>query len=133
MVHASTLHCKKYPRLETWSLRRWLVLLLILAFSTSGLVHAPRGGDVASAESLSHEFASVGLVSGEQPCAGDADEAHSATCCMASICSFCFPLPSSAAMSRTTVAEVVPALPDELHHGLATSPGFRPPSLFTNV
>jgi hypothetical protein len=135
MVQASTWQCKKDLRLETWSLRRWLVLLLILAFSTSGLAHAPVGDDVASAASLSHEIASVGLAStGEQPCAGDADEPHRATCCMASLCSFCVPLPSSsAAMTRTMVAEVVPALPDEIHHGLATSPGFRPPSLSTNV
>ena len=134
MLQASTWQRRKDPHLLTWNLRRWLVLLLILAFSTSGLAHVVMGDHSASAASLSHEIAAVGHASsGEQPCAGDADEAHGATCCIASLCSFCVPLPSSAAMTRTTVAEVVAALPDEVHHGLATSPGFRPPSLSTSV
>lgn len=130
MLKASTRQRKKDPRLLTWNLRRWFVLLLILAFSTSGLAHVVMGDHSASSASLSHEIGVVGHApSGEQPCAGDADEADGATCCIASFCSFCIPLPSSAAMTHTTFAEVVAALPDEVHHGLTTPPGFRPPSL----
>jgi len=131
MLQASTRQRKKDPRLLTWNLWRWFVLLLILAFSTSGLTHVVVGDQSAS---LSHEIVAVGHASsGEQPCAGDADEAHGATCCIASFCSFCVTLPSSAAMTRTPVAEVVAALPDEVHHGLTTPPGFRPPSLSASV
>lgn len=134
MLQASTRQRKKDPRLLTWNLRRWFVLLLILAFSTSGLAHVVMGDHSASSASLSHEIGAVGQASsGEQPCAGDADEAHGTTCCIASFCSFCVPLPSSAAMTQTPVAEVVAALPDEVHHGLTTPPGFRPPSLSASV
>lgn len=134
MSQASIWQRRKDPRLSTWSLRRWLVLLLVLAFSTSGLVHVPMGDHSASAASLSHEIASVGEdVTAEPDCAGDADEAHGATCCTASVCSFCVPLISSAATTMAKVAEVVASLPDEIHPGHAPSPGFRPPSLSANV
>ena len=110
------------------------MLLLVLAISTSGLVHVQIGDHAASAASLLHEIASVGHeATGEPHCAGDTDEANGATCCVASVCSFCIPLTSSAAATRTMVSEVVAALPDEVHLGWAPAPGFRPPSLSANV
>ena len=134
MSQASTWQRRKDPRLATWGVRRWLVLLLVLAFSTSGLVHVPMDDHAASAASLSLEIASLGQdVTAEPDCAGDADEAHGATCCTASVCSFCVPLISSATITMATVAEVVASLPDEVHLGRAPSPGFRPPSLSANV
>ena len=134
MLQASTWPYRKDSRLLTWNLRRWLVLLLIFAISTSGLVHVPMGNHSASAASLSHEIASVGQDGTTEPnCAGDPDEAHSATCCTASVCSFCVPLTSSTILMRAAAAEVVAALLDDVHLGRAPSPGFRPPSLSTNV
>lgn len=134
MSQASTWQRRRDSRLATWGVRRWLVLLLVLAFSTSSLVHVPMGAHAASAALASLEIASLGHeATGEQRCAGDADEAHGATCCIANVCSYYVPLILSVAITRVTVAEVVAALPDEVHLGRAPSPGFRPPSLFANV
>jgi len=134
MSQASTWQRRKGQRLTAWSLRRWLILLLMVAFSTSGLDHFATDDHSASAAWLSSETASVEHAStGEQSCAGEPDEDHGATCCTANLCSFCAPLPSSAAMTRTAVTERFSTLPDELHHGLATSPGLRPPSLLTDI
>ena len=72
-------------------------------------------------------------VTEEPDCAGVADEAHGATCCAASVCSFSVLLISSAATTMAKVAEVVASLPDEILHGRALSPGLRPPSLSANV
>lgn len=134
MSQANTWQRRKDPRLATWSLKRWLVLLLVLAISTSGLVHVQIGDHAASAASLSHEIASVGHETTGQPhCAGDEDEANGANCCISSVCSFYIPLTSSTATTRLMVSEVVAALPDEFHLGCAPSPGFRPPNLSANV
>lgn len=134
MLQARTWQRRKNPRLATWYLRRWLVLLLVLAFSTSGLAHGPTGDHSASAASPSHETASVGEdVTAEPDCAGDVDEAHGATCCTASVCSFGVPLISSAAITRAAVTELLPARTDEFLLGRAPSPGFRPPSLSANA
>ncbi len=125
---------RKAPSLRTSGLKRWLVLLLVLAISTSGLVHVQIGDHAASAASLSHEIAAVGHeTTGEPHCAGDADEANGANCCISSVCSFCIPLTTFTATTRTMISEVVAALPDEAHLGCAPSPGFRPPSLSANV
>ena len=125
---------RKDPRLATWDLRRCLVLLLVLVFSTSGLVHSNIEGHAASAVSGSNEIASVEHRSSvEQPCSDDADDAHGTLCCKASVCSFCVPLTPSATITRAAVAEVVAVLPDEDHPGLAPSPGLRPPSLSANI
>lgn len=132
MFHVSTWQRRKDPRLATRGLRRWLVLLLVLAISTSGLVHVQMGDHAASAASLSHQIASQGATA-EPHCAGDADEAHGAPCCDASGCPLCVPLTSSAAIAKATIAEVVAALPDEVFLGRSPSPGFRPPALSVNV
>lgn len=69
----------------------------------------------------------------KKPCSNNAGEAHGTVCCNASVCSFCAPLILSAALVRATVTDVVAVLPDEVHPGLAPSPGFRPPSFSANV
>ena len=131
MSQASAWQRRRDPRLSTWSLRRWLVLLLVLAFSLSGLVHLPMGDHTASAASLSHDIASEDENATAEPdCGGDADDA---TCCIASVCSFCVPVTSSAAIIRTTVVDIVATLPDEVLFGRAPSPRFRPPSLSANA
>lgn len=123
----------KARSLRTSGLWRCLVLLLVLALSTPGVVHAAMGDHAASAASLSH-IASVDQgATGEPHCAGDSDETHGAACCTASVCSFCVPLTSSTLLIKAVAAEVVAALLDDVHIGRAPSPGFRPPSLSTNV
>ena len=134
MPQAPTWQRKKGPRLSTWSLRRWLVLLLVLAFSASGLVHPPIGDQSASATSLSHEIASMDEDGGAEPnCAGDADQFHGASCCAASVCSFGLPVTSSASIARAMVAGLGATPSDEVLRGRAPLPSFRPPSLFANV
>lgn len=134
MQQVKTWQRRKAPSLWTSGLKRLLVLLLVLVISASGLVHVQMGGHTASVASLSQEIASVGHeTTGEPHCAGVTDEANGATCCVASVCSFCIPLTSSAVTIRTMVSEVVAAVPDEVHLGCAPAPGFRPPSLSSNV
>ena len=134
MLQAGTRQRRKDPRFAMWIVTRWLVLLLVLIFATSGLVNGSRGDHVASPASLTHDVASLGPAStGERPCAAGAEDAHGTTCCIGSLCSSCVPLPASAAIAPLTVAEVVLALPGQVYRGLTTSPGFRPPSLSANV
>jgi hypothetical protein len=106
----------------------------MLVFLTTIFSHVSADDHAASASSLSFEIASVEQVSTvAQPCADDVDEAHGTICCNASVCFFCVPLISSTAIARATVTDVVAVLPDEVHPGLAPSPGFRPPSPSANV
>lgn len=108
------------------------MLLLVLAFLLSGLVHAEIGNH--SAASLSHEVVSAGDEAiGDEPCSGNVDEANGTACCIASFCAFCVPLISSSTTARAPVTELVTALSDEGQVGRAPSPGLRPPSLSTNV
>jgi hypothetical protein len=82
MSQAITWQCRKDPYRLTRVLRRWLVLLLVLAFSTSGLAHVPMGDHATSATPPSLEVASIGqAVTAEQDCGGDAHEAQGPTCC----------------------------------------------------
>jgi hypothetical protein len=134
MSQAITWQCRKDPYRLTRGLKRWLVLLLMLAFSTAGHAHMPVGDHAASTTSLSPEVASVGQGMAVEPdCGSDADETHGQTCCTGSVCSFCVPPISARATRMATAAEVVVRLPDEVHPGRAPSPGLRPPSLSANV
>jgi len=133
MSQAITWQRRKDPYRLTRGVKHWLALLLVLAFSTSGLAHVPMGDHAASATSLSLEVASIGQdVTAEPDCGSDTDEAHDLTCCT-SVCSFCVPLISAGATTMATVAEAVTPLPDEVHSGRAPSPGLHPPSLSANV
>ena len=133
-VAGNYLACRKDPYRLTRVLKRWLVLLLVLAFSTSGLAHVPMGDHAASATPPSLEVASIGqAVIAEQDCGGNAHEAHGPTCCTGSVCSYFIPPVSAGGTSMATVAETVAPLPVEVHPGRAPSPGLRPPSLSANV
>lgn len=134
MPQPSAWQRRQGPCLAAGVLKRLLVLLALAVFSSSGLGHSAMGGKSASAAAVSHELASAGHApTADHPCPGETDEAHGSACCVVSLCSFVLPLGSSAAMIRTIAAEVLRELPDELHHGLGTSPGLRPPSLSSNV
>lgn len=134
MSQAMTWQCRKDPYRLTRGLKGWLVLLLVLAFSTSGLAHVPMGDHAASAPSLSLEVTSVGQdLTAEPDCGSHGDEAYGRTCCTGSVCSVCLLPISAGGTSMATVAEVVARLPDEVHPGRAPSPGLRPPSLSANV
>ena len=125
---------RQAPSLWTSGLRRWLVLLLVLAFSTSGLVHVPMGDHVGSEASLSHELASVSQdASGEPCCPEHTSEPHGTTCCMSSSCSPGVLLGSSAAVPALWDAESAEAQSDEVYHSHAPSPRFRPPKLSVNT
>ncbi|WP_156332729.1 MULTISPECIES: hypothetical protein [unclassified Chelatococcus] len=133
MSQAITWQRRKDPYRLTRGLKHWLALLLVLAFSTSGLAHVSMGDHAASATSLSLDVASIDqAVTAEPDCGGDAHEAHGPTCCTGSVCSYFVPPVSAGGTSMATVAEVVARLPDEVHPGRAPSPGLRPPSLSAN-
>jgi hypothetical protein len=128
MSQATTWQCRKDPYRLTRGLKHWLLLLLVLAFSTSGHAHIPVGDHAASTTSLSFEVASVGQGMAVEPdCGSDADETHGQTCCTGSVCSFCVPPISARATRMATITEVVESLPDKVHPGRASSPGLRPP------
>ncbi len=133
MSQTHTWLCRKGP-FVTWSLRRCLVLLLVLAVSTAGLFHLPMGEHMASATSFSHDVASVDqLAADESHCDSDAAADHDGTCCTASTCSFCVPLMSSALITRAAIAHLIARLPDEAHVGRASPPDLRPPKLSANI
>ena len=133
MSQAITWQRRKDPYRLTRGVKHWLALLLVLAFSTSGLAHVSMGDHAASATSFSHEVASSGQdVAAEPDCGSRGDESHGRTCCTGSVCSFFVPPVSAGGTSMATVAEVVARLPDEVHPGRAPSPGLRPPSLCAN-
>jgi hypothetical protein len=91
------------------------------------------GEHIALAASFSHQVASVDqLVADESQCDIDAD-VEDGTCCIASTCSFCLPLISSASITRAAIVQVIVSLPDEVHVGRASPPDFRPPKLSANI
>jgi len=125
---------KRDQRLATWDLRHILMLLLMLVFLTSSLSPVSADDHAVSAASFSSEIGFVEHASSiAKLCADDANEAHGTFCCNASVCSVCVPLIGSAAIARATAGEVVAVLPDAVHPGLASSPGFRPPSPSANI
>ena len=124
----------KGPSLRTACLRRCLVLLLALTFSTSGLVHIPMGDHVAFAASVSHEIASASQgASGEPCCPEHTGQPHSTTCGMVNGCSFCAPLLSSPALMAPLYSEFTKMPSDEVHLGRVPSSQFRPPKLSANI
>jgi hypothetical protein len=134
MSQTHTWQCRKEQRFVSWSLRRWLVLLLVLTFSAAGLFHAPMGEHIASAASFAHQVASVGHVAaGKLQCDSDADAVHDGTCCIANTCSFCLPLLSAAPMTMAVIAEMLATPPDEDQVGRTSLPDFRPPKLSANI
>ena len=103
-----------------------LVLLLVLAFSTSGLVQVLMGDHAASAASLSHEIASVSPDADNEPCCPEHDgQPHGTTCSMASGCSFCVPLLPALALMAPLDTETLEVRSEDVRLGRAPSPGWR--------
>lgn len=110
------------------------MLLLVLAFSTSGLVHNPMDDHAASAASFLHEIVSASQDASGEPCrTEDSREADGATCCIASLCSFCVPLISSSTIVAPSDNEVIEMQPNAVHLSRAPSAQFRPPKLSANI
>lgn len=134
MSQANTWQCRKGPCRATRGLKRWLVLLLVLAFSTTSHAYVPMGDHAAPATSLSIEIASIGQdVTAEPDCGSRGDEAQGSTCCTGSVCSYFLTPVSAGGSSTETVTEVVARFSDDVHPGRAPSPGLHPPSLSANV
>jgi hypothetical protein len=110
------------------------VLLLVVAFSTSGLIHLPKGDHAATAASLSHEMASVIQVAGGEPCCPEHNgQSHGTTCSTASGCSFCVPLSQASALVAPLHTEAFGLRSEDVHLSRAPTTQFRPPKLFANV
>jgi hypothetical protein len=110
------------------------VLLLVLALSTSGLVHAPMGDHAASAASHTHEIASVSQDAGDEPCCPEHNgQPHGATCSMASGCSFCVPLLKALAIMAPLDTEKLEPRSEVVHLSRAPTTQFRPPKLSLNA
>lgn len=139
MQQFETWQRREVPGLLTPGLTRWLVLLLLLTFSMSGLVHVPTGDNAASAASFSHDVASVSQDTGGQPCCTEHDgqpqgtTCSDTTCSMASGCSFSVVLtPVSASMTRLG-ADTLETWSEDVHLSRAPNTQFRPPKLSANV
>jgi len=110
-----------------------LVLLLVVAFATSGLLHAVGGGYEAFAASHSDEFASESHDSAGEPCCPEhKGQAHGKGCSIASGCSLCVPLVAFAVLTYSP-PEAIEIQPEAIHFGRVLSPDFRPPKLTLNV
>ena len=124
----------KAPSLRTSGLLRFLLLLLVLALSTSGLVHASMADHAASAASLSHEIACASEDAGGEPCCPEHNgQAHGTTCSMAGGCSFCVPLLPGLALITPLDTESLAARSEDVHLSRAPTTQFRPPKLSANV
>lgn len=124
----------KNPSLRTSGLSRCLVLVLVLALSMSGLIHAPMGDHAASAASLSHEIASVSQDAGGEPCCPEHNgQPHGITCSMASGCSFCVPLLPALALMVPLDTKTLEARSDDVRLSRTPTAQFRPPKLSLNA
>lgn len=113
--------------------RRWLVLLLVLVFAASGLLHVLGGDQAAFAASPPHEITSASQdTSGTPDCPEHTDPPHGITCCMAGGCSFTLPAVPFAILVLSG-AEAPEAQPDAVPFGRALSPNSRPPKFSSNV
>ena len=109
------------------------MLLLVLAFAISGLGHGLVGDHAASAASYSHEILTMNHDAGGEPCDTEhTGQPHDTTCCVASSCSLCVPVVSSAVEIALSDAESTEAQLDDAHLSRAPSPQFRPPKLSAN-
>ncbi|MDZ4735453.1 MAG: hypothetical protein SGJ07_03810 [Rhodospirillaceae bacterium] len=110
------------------------MLLLVLTFSTSGLVHIPMGDQAAFAASLSHEITSVSQdASGEPCCPEHTGQPHGTSCGMVNGCSFCAPLFSSPALMAPLHTVFTKTPPDEVPLSRLPSAQLRPPKLSANI
>lgn len=134
MQHVGARQRRYSPRHATSGLRRWLVLLLVLVFAASGLVHVVGNDHVAHAATHSHELAATSDDAGGGPCCPDHDRQSQGTkdCSVTSACSLCAPVGSSAVLALRN-AEPVEIRPEAVHLGRAPPPQLRPPKLIPNA
>jgi hypothetical protein len=116
--------------------RRWLVLLIVLAFTASGLTHIAGGSHFPdeAATALSNEFSFTGNSADGEPCCPEhTGQPHASTCSIASGCSLCAPVVGLAATTPQSEARTKLVRPVDAHIGRAPSPQFRPPKLSLNA
>lgn len=124
----------KASSLRTSGLWRCLALVLVLALSMSGLIHATMDDHTASAASRSHEIAPLSEDNGGEPCCLEHnEEAPSTICSIAGGCPFCVPLLPALDTSPQADSESFAARAEAGHFNRAPAPHFRPPEFFTNV
>jgi hypothetical protein len=115
---------------------RWrsFILLLVLAFAASGLLHGTGGGHAAGTAMSAHDLASVSYgSSGEDPCCHDADgQPHEPVCSTTAGCWLCVPVVSAALLDRPD-ADRAEMEPTGSHSGLIQPPQIRPPKPIANA
>lgn len=108
-------------------------MLLVLAVTASGLLHAAGGDHSAHAAVHSHEQASDGQDAGDENCGPEhRGEPHGTTCSVASDCSFWMPVAASARAHRSD-AGPSEIRPEAIHSGIILFPQFRPSRLLPDV
>ncbi|HUE46308.1 MAG TPA: hypothetical protein VMO81_08670 [Aestuariivirgaceae bacterium] len=117
-------------RLRVPGLCRALILLLVLALATSGLLHGTSGGHAGGAAMHAHDLASVNnAFSGGEACCDETDgQAHEPVCGTAAGCSLCVPVVSAVLLVRPD-ADRAEMEPTGRHSGLIQPPQIRPPKL----
>jgi hypothetical protein len=120
-------------RLCLSGLGRSFILLLVLAFAASGLVHVSGGGHAAGAPLPAHDLAAVidAVSSGEACCHETDGQAHEPVCSTAAGCSLCVPV--STVLPVRPDADRAEAEPTGSHSGLIQPPRIRPPKLLANA
>lgn len=136
MQKVGTLQRRKGLGLVALGVRRWLVLLIVVAFTASGLTNIAGGGHSAAeaATAYSHELSFAGTSGDGEPCCPEhTGQPHASTCSGVSCCSLWAPIVESAVAilrSETLTKEVEP---DDAHISRAPLPQFRPPKLSLNA
>jgi hypothetical protein len=121
-------------RLRVPGLWRSFILLLVLAFAASGLLHVSGGGHAAGAALPAHDLASVIDDSSDgAACCHETDgQAHEPVCSTAAGCSLCVPIVSAVLLVRPD-ADRAEAEPTGSHSGLIQPPQIRPPKLMATA
>jgi hypothetical protein len=112
--------------------RRWLALLLMLAFAASAVLQVAGGSHAAFAASHAHPH-SVAHDSGDQPCCPDQKgDTHDGLCAGVGGCSLCAPLTQQATFALPD-GEPEHAEPTTAEAGGAPFRHFHPPKLSAHV
>lgn len=115
-------------------MRRWVTLLLVLAFAASAIFHVSGGAHAEFEASHLHESASMTQGAEGAPCPpGETGAApQDRGCAMVSSCALCVPVTVSAVVPPLMV-EPARSGPQAAYLGRIPSPQLRPPRLLRNV
>jgi hypothetical protein len=117
-------------RLRIHAPRRWLVVLLVLAFAASGLMHFSGNGHAATVATHAHELSSASQnpAGGDPCCLEDEGQSHGTLCSAVNGCSLYVPVVSAGVFlpAGAVRAEMEPT---DDHSGRIQPPQFRPPKL----